>query len=132
MCPDAKLKWMLEQRDALDRVFHALSDRSRRRMLDRLARGSASVSELAAPFDMSLAAVVQHVQVLQDSGLVDTEKIGRVRTCRIAPLALRSAEQWINERRTTWEHRLDLLGEVLAEQGREGSEANPGQRREPA
>jgi len=132
MRSDSKLKWMLDQRDALDRVFHALSDRSRRRMLDRLARGSASVSELAAPFDMSLAAVVQHVQVLQDSGLVDTEKIGRVRTCRIAPLALRSAEQWINERRTTWEHRLDLLGEVLAEQGRGGSEANPGQRREPA
>ena len=107
---------MLDQRDPLDRVFQALADPSRRRIVDRLARGPASVSELAAPLPMSLAAVVQHVQVLEASGLVASEKVGRVRTCRIHPPALRTAEQWISERRTTWERRLDRLGEVLAGQ----------------
>lgn len=111
-----KVKRMLDLVDPLDGVFRALADPSRRRMLDRLAVGPASVSELAAPLPMSLAAVVQHVQVLEASGLVVSEKVGRVRTCRIEPPALRTAERWIHERRTTWERRLDRLGEVLAEE----------------
>ena len=83
-------------------------------MVERLSRGPATVSELAAPLPMSLPAVVQHLQVLEASGLVRSEKVGRVRTCRIEPQALGSAERWINERRTTWERRLDRLGEYLA------------------
>jgi DNA-binding transcriptional ArsR family regulator len=110
------LKRMLNQSVPLDRVFHALADPSRRGMVERLSRGPASVSELARPLAMSLAAVVQHLQVLEASGLVRSEKVGRVRTCRIEPSALRTAEHWITERRTSWERRLDRLGEVLAEQ----------------
>jgi len=108
------LKEMLNQRDPLDLVFQALADPSRRAMVERLCRGPASVSELARPLAMSLPAVVQHLQVLQDSGLVRSEKVGRVRTCQIEPAALRTAEKWIIERRTTWERRLDRLGEYLA------------------
>src|SRR5438132_14428264 len=110
---------MLNQSPPLDRVFHALADPTRRAMVERLSRGPASVSELARPLDMSLPAVVQHLQVLEASGLVRSEKIGRVRTCRIAPGALKTAEQWISERRNSWERRLDRLGEYLAEQGGE-------------
>jgi DNA-binding transcriptional ArsR family regulator len=109
---------MLNHETALDRVFHALADPSRRAIVDRLTRGPASVSELARPFRMTLAAVVQHVQVLEDSGVVRTEKVGRVRTCRIEPAALSSAEQWITRRRALWERRLDRLGEVLAERNK--------------
>jgi DNA-binding transcriptional ArsR family regulator len=99
----------------LDLVFQALADPSRRAMVERLCRGPASVSELARPLTMSLPAVVQHLRVLEASGLVRSEKVGRVRTCRVAPGALRTAEQWIADRRTTWERRLDRLGEYLAE-----------------
>jgi DNA-binding transcriptional ArsR family regulator len=109
------LKHVLNQTVPLDRVFHALADPSRRDMVERLSRGPASVSELARPLAMSLAAVLQHLQVLEASGLVRSEKLGRVRTCRIEPSALRTAERWISERRTSWERRLDRLGEVLAE-----------------
>jgi len=84
-------------------------------MVERLTRGPASVKELAEPLPMSLQAVVQHLQVLEASGLVHTEKVGRVRTCRIEASVLRSAEEWISERRTSWERRLDKLGEYLAE-----------------
>jgi DNA-binding transcriptional ArsR family regulator len=84
-------------------------------MVERLSRGPASVSELAAPFDMTLAAVVQHVQVLEACGLVRSEKVGRVRTCHIQPTVLGTAEEWITERRTRWERRLDRLGDYLAE-----------------
>jgi DNA-binding transcriptional ArsR family regulator len=98
----------------LDDVFHALADPSRRVIVDRLVRGPASVSELAQPLPMSLAAVVQHVQVLEGCGLVRTEKVGRVRTCRIEPKTLRAAERWISDRRTEWERRLDRLGDHLA------------------
>lgn len=87
-------------------------------MVERLTRGPASVSELAEPLDMSLSAVVQHVAVLESSGLVQTQKVGRVRTCRIEPRALRRAEQWIAERRAGWERRLDQLGEYLDEDER--------------
>ena len=82
-------------------------------MLERLTRGPASVSQLAAPLDMTLSAVVQHLAVLEDSGLVKTRKIGRVRSCQVEPAALSLAEQWINERRTMWERRLDRLGDYL-------------------
>ncbi|HEY7631877.1 MAG TPA: metalloregulator ArsR/SmtB family transcription factor [Thermoleophilaceae bacterium] len=110
------LKQMLDQQTPpLDRVFQALADPSRRVMVERLSRGPASVSELAEPLPMSLQAVVQHLQVLEASGLVRTEKLGRVRTCQIEPAALQSAEQWISERRTLWERRLDRLGDFLAE-----------------
>ncbi len=85
-------------------------------MLDRLASGPASVTELGRPLTMTLAAVVQHVQVLEASGLVESRKSGRVRTCSVNRSALRSAEQWLTDRRTVWERRLDRLGDVLDEQ----------------
>jgi DNA-binding transcriptional ArsR family regulator len=106
---------MLNQSAALDLMFQAFADPSRRAMVERLVRGPASVSELARPLTMSLPAVVQHLQVLEASGLVRSEKVGRVRTCRIEPKALRAAEQWITARRMVWEHRLDRLGEYLAQ-----------------
>jgi DNA-binding transcriptional ArsR family regulator len=106
---------MLNQVADLDRVFQALADPGRRVMIERLSQGPASVSELARPLAMSLAAVVQHVQVLEASGLVRSEKTGRTRTCAINPVALRTAESWIAERRTLVERRLDRLGEYLAE-----------------
>src|SRR5262245_33115660 len=108
------LKHMLNQSVALDLAFQALADASRRSMVDRLTRGPASVSELAKPLRMSLPAVVQHLQVLEQSGLVRTEKVGRVRTCRIEAAALRAAERWISERRMIWERRLDRLDALLA------------------
>jgi DNA-binding transcriptional ArsR family regulator len=109
---------MLDQRagrEPLDRIFHALADPSRMLIVERLSRGPASVSELAQPLPMSLSAVVQHLQVLQASGLVSSEKVGRVRTCRIEPAALRPVERWIGARRSSLERRLDRLGEYLAE-----------------
>ncbi|HEY3957607.1 MAG TPA: metalloregulator ArsR/SmtB family transcription factor [Streptosporangiaceae bacterium] len=105
---------MLDQVDDLDRVFHALADPGRRLMLERLSQGPASVSELGQPLAMSLAAVLQHVQVLEASGLVRSRKAGRTRTCSINPATLRSAESWIADRRTFVERRLDRLGEYLA------------------
>lgn len=98
----------------IDVVFHALSDGNRRAMIDRLLHGPASVSELARPLAISLPAVVQHLHVLEASGVVRSQKVGRVRTCEIEPLALSTAERWISERRATWEARLDRLGEFLA------------------
>ena len=112
---------MLNQGLVLDRVFQALADPSRRSMVDRLSHGPASVSELARPLAMSLAAALQHLQVLETSGLVRSEKVGRVRTCRIEPAALLGAERWITERRTSWELRLDRLGELLADDQRSPS-----------
>lgn len=106
---------MLNQLGALDIVFHALADPTRRAVVDRLCRGPASVSELAKPLAMSLPAVVQHLAVLEESGLVKSEKVGRVRTCRVEPKTLRAAERWINDRRLLWERRLDRLGDYLAE-----------------
>ena len=100
---------------ALDRIFHALADPSRRAMLERLTRGPASVNELAAPLAMSLPAVVQHLQVLEASGLVTTQKIGRVRSCTLDTSAMSQAERWINERRQMWERNLDRLGAFLEE-----------------
>ena len=87
---------MLNHPAQLDQMFHALADPARRVMVERLSSGPASVSELAQPLAMSLPAVVQHLQVLEASGLVRSEKVGRVRTCRIEPTALRPAEHWIS------------------------------------
>jgi DNA-binding transcriptional ArsR family regulator len=106
---------MLNQTTPLDLVFHALAYPGRRTMVERLSRGPASVSELARPLAMSLPAVVQHLHVLEASGLVRSEKVGRVRTCRMEPRTLRLAEQWIAERQSSWERRLDRLGDFLAE-----------------
>ena len=106
---------MLNQQEIpLDRLFQALADPARRMMVQRLSRGPASVSQLAEPLRMSLPAVVQHLQVLEASGLVSSEKTGRVRTCRIEPGALKPAERWIAARRAEWERRLDRLGAFLA------------------
>src|ERR1039457_6253741 len=99
----------------VDRVFHALGDPTRRAIVERLSQGPLSVSLLAKPLAITLAAVVQHLQVLEESGIVHTEKAGRVRTCGIRPAGLSVAEQWIADRRTLWERRLDRLGEFLAE-----------------
>ena len=105
---------MLNQSRGLDRVFHALADPGRRAMVERLVRGPASVSDLARPLDMSLPAVIQHLAVLEQSGLVKSHKAGRIRTCRIEAAALQTAERWITERRNLWERRIDRLGEHLA------------------
>lgn len=107
------LKNMLQQH-SLDLMFQALGDPTRRTMVERLCRGPATVSELAKPLAMSLSAVVQHVRVLEASGLVRSEKQGRIRTCRLESAALQQAERWLNERRIATEHRLDRLGEYLA------------------
>jgi DNA-binding transcriptional ArsR family regulator len=106
---------MLNQAVPLDRVFQALADPTRRSLVERLSLGPASVSTLAQPLSLSLPAVMQHLQVLEASGLVRSQKVGRVRTCRIEPAALRPVEQWIASRRTSWERRLDRLGDYLAE-----------------
>src|SRR5258708_40176542 len=95
----------------LDLTFQALADPTRRGMVERLSQGPASVSELAQPFAMSLPAIVQHLAVLEACGLVASEKVGRVRTCRIEPAALSLAEQWINQRRIEWGRRLDRPAE---------------------
>jgi DNA-binding transcriptional ArsR family regulator len=99
----------------IDRVFHALGDPTRRALMEKLSEGPISVSRLAEPLDITLAAVVQHLQILEESGLVKTEKSGRVRTCRLDPVGLSVAAQWIGDRRSTWERRLDRLGDLLAE-----------------
>lgn len=110
------------ERNSIDRVFQALADPSRRVIVERLSRGPASVSELAEPLPMSLPAVVQHLQVLESSGLVRSQKVGRVRTCRIEPAALRPVERWITARRSNWERRLDSLGEYLGKNSEDSKE----------
>lgn len=98
----------------LGQVYAALADPTRRAMVERLSHGPVSVSDLAQPFVMSLPAVLQHLQVLEGSGLVRSEKQGRVRTCRLEPKALQEAEDWIARRRSLWMRRLDRLGDFLA------------------
>jgi len=105
----------LHRQHDVGRVFHALGDGTRRAILERLSAGPVSVSQLARPLRVSLAAVVQHLQVLEECGLVHTHKAGRVRTCRMEPAGLGIIEQWIRERRSLWERRLDRLGELLQE-----------------
>ncbi len=107
---------MGRKRPAIDRVFHALGDPTRRAMLEQLSEGPISVSRLAEPFGITLAAVVQHLQILEESGLIVTEKTGRVRSCRIDSAGLTAAENWIRDRRTKWEKQLDKLGDLLGEE----------------
>ena len=114
----------------VDVVFHALSDANRRAMIDRLLDGPASVSELARPLSISLPAVVQHLHVLEGSGVVRSRKVGRVRTCEIEPRALSAAERWISERRELWEARLDRLGDFLAAQSDESGPRKQSNKRE--
>lgn len=117
---------MPEQSPQIDRMFHALADPNRRRMVERVSQGPVSVSELAKPFEMSLPAVVQHLKVLEESGVVRTEKVGRVRTCRMEPQALSLVEKWVEARRTMWERRLDRLGDFLAQFPEEPGEGGKG------
>jgi DNA-binding transcriptional ArsR family regulator len=111
---------MLNQSPALDRVFHALGDPTRRAMVEALAGGPASVSALAEALTqnraISLPAVLQHLKLLEESGLVRSEKTGRVRICQLSPKALQSVEDWVAGRRAQWERRFDRLGAYLAEQ----------------
>jgi DNA-binding transcriptional ArsR family regulator len=114
---------------AVDRVFQALGEPTRRAIVERLSGGPMSVSDLAQPFDLTLAAIVQHLQVLEESGVVRTEKVGRVRTCRIEPGGLRVAERWLAERRALWERRLDRLGELLDQDEDQPHEAHSSKKR---
>lgn len=98
---------------SLDRMFHALADPSRRAVVERLVRGPATVGELAKPLDMAMPTVLQHLRVLESSGLIHTEKAGRVRTCRLEPHALATAQGWIDQMRAEWEARLDRLDTYL-------------------
>lgn len=109
----------------LDQAFQALADPTRRAVVERLCAGPASVSALAEPFAMTLAAVVQHVQVLEAAGLVRSEKVGRVRTVQLEPSGLRGAEEWLAARRLGWERRLDRLADLLADGQPEGPSAVP-------
>jgi DNA-binding transcriptional ArsR family regulator len=106
---------MLSPKVTADSVFYALGDPTRRAIVERLSDGPLSVSRLAAPLEITLTAVAQHLQVLEESGLVHTEKVGRVRTCRLETTGFSVLEQWIENRRSTWERRLDRLGDLLAE-----------------
>lgn len=103
-------------------MYGALADGSRRAMVERLSRGPASVKELAAPLAMSLPAVLQHLRVLEGSGLVRSQKVGRVRTCSLEPAALQAAERWIADRRAQWVSRLDRLETYLTEEDDEGNQ----------
>lgn len=105
-----------QSRIDFDRLFHALGDPTRRAILDRLCRRPMSVSGLAEPLGVTLTAVVQHLQILEEARLVRTEKLGRVRTCSVQPEGFRALEQWIRDHRTAWEKRLDRLGDLLAEE----------------
>lgn len=116
---------MLEQSAAVDRIFHALADGTRRHLIQRLSEGPAAVSELASPLPMSLAAVVQHLQVLEECGVVTTRKSGRVRTCQLDPHGLLQAERWIASRRLLWEGRLGRLDALLEAQGMSKSNEAP-------
>jgi DNA-binding transcriptional ArsR family regulator len=106
---------MLNRKDPLSAVFRAIAEPSRRAIVLRLSKGSSTVSDLAAPLDMSLAAVMQHIQSLEESGLVKSSKLGRVRTCELDPEVLSLAERWLVDRRVQWQEHFDLLGQVLAE-----------------
>ena len=104
---------MLKDSTRLNRAFQALADPARRGMLARLAKGPATVSELAEPLKMSLPGVMQHLKALEDSGLIRSEKKGRVRTCRLEPSVLAAAEQWLVDRRSEWEVRHDRFEEYV-------------------
>ena len=105
------------QYQVLDRTFSALSDPTRREILDRLGRGPASITELAEPFGMSLTGLKKHVQILEGANLVTSEKVGRTRQCRLGPEQLEDAVTWIEMYRQQWERRLDGLEAYLKERG---------------
>ena len=117
---------MPNQTEPLDSVFHALADPTRRAVLQQLSKGPASVSELAKPFEMALPSFLQHLRVLEDSGLVRSEKTGRVRTCEMEPKPLTAAEKWIGEQRALWEGRLDRLEDYLTELQAKGKDDGDG------
>jgi DNA-binding transcriptional ArsR family regulator len=121
------LKRVLNHSSPLDLTFQALADPTRRAIVERLSLGASSVSDLARPLAMSLPAVMQHLAVLESSGLVTSRKVGRVRTCRIEPIVLNQVEAWINARRAEWERRFDRLGEYLEEMKTGGAVDDPGQ-----
>jgi DNA-binding transcriptional ArsR family regulator len=100
----------------LDRAFHALGDPMRRSIIDRLAAGPQSVSQLAQPLGVTVTAIGQHLRLLQETGFVRTEKVGRVRSCRLEAAGFKAVEHWAAEHRRTWERRLDVLGDLLAEE----------------
>jgi DNA-binding transcriptional ArsR family regulator len=106
---------MPRSRPNIDRVLHALGDPTRRAIVEKISKGPTTVSDIAKPLDITLAAVIQHLQVLEESGLVQTRKAGRVRTCTIEPAGLSILERWIADRRSTWERRFDRLGDLLVE-----------------
>lgn len=110
------VKSMASPKVDIDRVFHALGDPTRRAIVEKLTEGPFSVSRLATPLDITLTAVIQHLQVLEEAGLVRTEKIGRVRTCRLDTAGFSALQEWIRNRRSTWERRLDRLGDLLEEE----------------
>lgn len=116
---------MLKHAD-IDTTLRALAEPTRRAIVERLSLGAASVSDLAKPFDMTLAAILQHLQVLEESGIVRSEKVGRVRTCRIEPGGLEGIADWVAARRTMMERRFDRLGDILAETA---PAAQPGRRK---
>jgi DNA-binding transcriptional ArsR family regulator len=123
---------MTNQSASLDRVFHALSDPTRRAIVSRLSRGPASVSELAKPFAMAMPTLLQHLKVLEESRLIRSEKVGRVRTCEIEPGALGRAETWIAQQRAVWEGRLDRMEAYVAglqSEATQGKEKKHGKRR---
>ncbi len=100
----------------IDRLFHALGDPTRRAILDGLVDRPQSVSQLAQPLGITVTAVMQHLEILEAARLAHTEKLGRVRTCRVEAAGFRALEQWIRDHRTAWERKLDRLGQLLAEE----------------
>ena len=114
------LKQVLHQ-SSLDDVFHALADPTRRAIVERLAAGAASVSDLAAPHEMTLSAIGQHIKLLEACGVVRTTKSGRTRTVELAPQRLAAAERWFAKHRERWERPFDRLGELLAEDDNDDS-----------
>ena len=107
---------MADSQAGIDRIFHALGDPTRRAMLEMLSAKPHSVSGLATPLNITLTAVGQHLQILEDCGLVKTAKVGRVRTCELVPAGFAALEKWIQNCRTIWERRFDRLGELLKEE----------------
>ena len=119
------LRYMPNKTTSLDSIFHALADPTRRSVIERLSSGPASVSELAQPFAMALPSFLQHLRVLEESGLLRSVKVGRVRTCQIEPQALEITEEWLAEQRTLWERRLDQLDNYLRDLYRGDQSGSP-------
>ncbi len=118
---------MTNQPQQLDRLFHALSDATRRAIVMRLSQGPASVTELSKPFEMAMPTLLQHIRVLESSGLIDSEKVGRVRTCEINQKAFEATQSWLEKQRGIWEGRLDRLEDYAA--SLQAKEYNHGKRK---